>query len=204
MKTNERDTEHKIKEAARLIFQQKGLSGTKTRDIAEAANINVALLNYYFRSKKKLFDIIMLETMQSFFSGVQMILNVEETSISEKISAFVDYYINLLSKNPNIPTFILNSIREEPESFIHKLGFLNQAKSSVFMRQFQEELAEGKLPPINPVHFFMNLMGMVVFPFITQPMLTSSLEISSEAFEELMNERKRLIPRWIDSMLTVQ
>ena len=59
-------TEEKIKNAARIIFHQKGYAGTKTRDIAEEAGINLALLNYYFRSKEKLFGIIMVESLQSF------------------------------------------------------------------------------------------------------------------------------------------
>ena len=54
-------TEEKIKEAARIVFHQKGFAATRTRDIAEEANINLALLNYYFRSKAKLFEIIMVD-----------------------------------------------------------------------------------------------------------------------------------------------
>ena len=57
-------TEEKIKIAARSVFHKKGYAATRTRDIAEEAGINLALLNYYFRSKEKLIDIIMTETMQ--------------------------------------------------------------------------------------------------------------------------------------------
>ncbi len=57
-------TEEKIKEAARRVFTQKGYAATRTRDIAEESGLNLALINYYFRSKEKLFDIIMLEHLQ--------------------------------------------------------------------------------------------------------------------------------------------
>lgn len=46
------NTEAKILEAARTIFHKKGYAATRTRDIAEEAGINLALLNYYFRSKE--------------------------------------------------------------------------------------------------------------------------------------------------------
>jgi len=52
-------TEEKIKAAARKVFLRKGFSATRTRDIAEEAGINLALLNYYFRSKQKLFEEVM-------------------------------------------------------------------------------------------------------------------------------------------------
>ena len=40
-------TEEKIKAAARVVFHKKGYAATRTRDIAEEAGINLALLNYY-------------------------------------------------------------------------------------------------------------------------------------------------------------
>lgn len=59
-------TEEKIKEAARTVFHKKGFAATRTRDIAEEAGINLALLNYYFRSKQRLFELIMVETTAAF------------------------------------------------------------------------------------------------------------------------------------------
>lgn len=64
-------TEEKIKEAARKIFMEKGFGSTRTREIAEAAGINSALLNYYFRSKEKLFEIIMMESVQEMFAFIE-------------------------------------------------------------------------------------------------------------------------------------
>ena len=52
-------TEEKIKNAARSVFHKKGYAATRTRDIAEKAEINLSLLNYYYRSKEKLFEINM-------------------------------------------------------------------------------------------------------------------------------------------------
>ena len=68
-------TEEKIKEAAKKVFLKKGYAATRTRDIAEEAGINLALLNYYFRSKEKLFDLIMLEKLEKFFGVIAPVLN---------------------------------------------------------------------------------------------------------------------------------
>ena len=59
-------------QAARKLFTQKGFAAIRTRDIAKEAGINLALLNYYFRSKEKLFDIVMMDNFQAHkVSGVQ-------------------------------------------------------------------------------------------------------------------------------------
>lgn len=204
MPAKEQDTEHKIKEAARQVFQEKGFSATKTRDIAQAADINVALLNYYFRSKKKLFDIIMFETLQSFFSGLVTVLNNEETSLKDKVEAIANYYIDLLSENQNMASFIINTVRENPDEYITKIGLVDRAKESVFIKQFQEGMMQGEIPPINPIHFMLNLLGLVVFPFIAQPMVLAITGLPQESYIEMLQERKRLVPLWVETMLSVK
>ncbi len=38
------------------LFCQKGFDGTSVRDIASEADVNLAMINYYFGSKEKLFQ----------------------------------------------------------------------------------------------------------------------------------------------------
>ena len=56
---SEKSTEEKIKEAAKAVFLTKGFEGCSSREIAGAAGMNVALVNYYFKSKGHLFQIIL-------------------------------------------------------------------------------------------------------------------------------------------------
>src|SRR5215467_3762775 len=90
-------TEEKIKHAARKLFTQKGYAGVRTRDIAAEAGINLALLNYYFRSKEKLFDIIMMENFKQFLQGIAMNIFDEKLSFEEKIEKLVIAYIDMLT-----------------------------------------------------------------------------------------------------------
>jgi len=200
----ERDTEMRIKDVARKLFQEKGFAGTKTRDIAAAADINLASLNYYYRSKKKLFDIIMIESMQTFFSGILPIIEDEETTVKEKIVLLVDQYITMLSANPDMPTFIINEVRANPQDFSDRIGVLEKVKSSVLIRQFREAQQLGEMPMINPIHLMMNLLGLVVFPFIAAPMISTVTGISQDDLMKIIEERKELIPKWYGSMLQVK
>src|ERR1700733_13912192 len=116
-------TEEKIKEAARRVFTQKGYAATRTRDIAEESGLNLALINYYFRSKEKLFDVIMLEHLQLFIHSVMGIVNDPATTLQEKIENLISHYIDMLIKNPNIPIFVLSEIHADPKKLISKIGF---------------------------------------------------------------------------------
>src|SRR6187402_3423361 len=107
-------TEEKIKLAARKVFTQKGFSAARTRDIADEAGINLALLNYYFRSKQKLFEQIMFEKVQLLFGHLAPALFDPTTSLDIKIERMVTLYIDMIIENPDLPIFVLSEIRNHP------------------------------------------------------------------------------------------
>ncbi len=199
--SKDESTEKKIKEVARAIFISKGYAATKTRDIADEAGINLALVNYYFRSKEKLFHEIMTESIQAFMSDIFMIFFEEESKLEAKLERLAANYIEFLLKNPNMPIFILSELRSNPEQFVSRMTHGVKMKESVLFRQLAEEIGHQKLSEINPIHIIINLLGMIVFPFLGKPMLQLTAQVDQEHFEKMMNERKKLIPMWIMNMI---
>jgi AcrR family transcriptional regulator len=194
-------TEEKIKEAARVVFHKKGYAATRTRDIAEEADINLALLNYYFRSKEKLFDIIMVETLSGFLQHLTAILNDAKTSLEKKIELIAFTYINFLSGEPGVPLFIMSELRNNPVGLMEKLPVSSVVLNSEFIKQYQNAVEKGKVTEPNPLHFLMNVIGLVVFPFIAQPMLTGLGRMDDKQFNQMMEERKTRIPVWVKAMM---
>ncbi|GIL23875.1 MAG: TetR family transcriptional regulator [Bacteroidota bacterium] len=201
VKTLDTTTEEKIKAAARVVFHKKGYAATRTRDIAEEAGINLALLNYYFRSKEKLFDIIMFETIFGFMQNMAMVLNDEKSTLEKKVEMIAFNYIDFISKEPNIPIFMLSELRNNAGRLLEKLPIKQLIMTSAFFRQHQEAVAKGKIVEPNPLHFLMNLLSLVVFPFIGQPLLQGISGLNETQFNQLMQERKKLIPVWIKAMM---
>ena len=198
------NSEERIKVAARKVFHQKGYAGTRTRDIAEEAGINHAMVNYYFRSKEKLFGIVMTETMTYFFQGISTILNEEATSLEQKIEQVVAKYIDLLLEEPELPTFMFNEVRTNPEPFIENTPIRETLQNSVLARQYAEAVAQGRITEPNLIHTVLNVISLVIFPFIAQPIFTALSRTNKEAYKALMLERKKLIPQWIKAMLFVE
>lgn len=198
---NDTSTEEKIKNAARVVFHNKGFAATRTRDIAEEAGINLALLNYYFRSKEKLFDIIMLESMKNFFKSISEVFNNEQISLDNKIEKLAISYIDLLIANPNIPLFLMSELKMQPDELVAKMGMKEIIMKSSFLKQFEQGVKDGKIMPIHPLHFLMNLISMTIFPFVASPMIKGMGDLSQKQFDELMQQRKLLIPKWVKATL---
>lgn len=194
-------TEEKIKNAARTVFHKKGYAAARTRDIAAEAGINLALLNYYFRSKEKLFEIIMQETFQSFFVSMSGVFNDPESTFEEKMETISNRYIDMLSQNPEIVIFIFNELRSNPDKFLKKYHIKEVLTQSILFKQFAEFAGSAIHNEKHAMHIFANLMGMIIFPFIASPFLKEIFGLNNDEFNDLMNERRHLIPQWTKTMI---
>lgn len=196
MSEKDLDTANKIKQAASALFLEKGFGRTTTRDIASAAGVNLALVNYYFRSKEELFKTIMLETVQCFIGQLHVLMNDQHT-FEEKVALFVSNYTELLKKRPDLPIFMLSEIRNHPEEMAERLGIEQIIKEAKFFQELAQRCPDG----VHPVHLFMNLISMTVFPFIGKPIISAGTGMDNEAFLMMMEQRKQLVPQWFLSML---
>jgi len=186
-------TEEKIIEASRRVFIQKGYMGTRTRDVAEVAGINPALLNYYFRSKEKLFLLVIAREIRQFVSVAMPIVDDSSLSLDEKLKALVRNYIDMLIENPDRLIFILSEVRTDPDKFFDtEMQARKALQDSSLVRQIRE-----KRPDVDSVHFIFSLLGMIVFPFVAR----SVLSMSDERFVALMEERKTLVAKWAKAAL---
>lgn len=198
MSKKDTNTEDKILKAANKVFTQKGFAATRTRDIAAEAGINLALLNYYFRSKKKLFDIVMLENLKKFLVvNLKDIFNNEKLSINQKVQEVVSKYTILLKSNPDLPIFILNEIKNNPQQLAQNLG----AREIIFQSHFFKQLQSQTSVKISPKQVIINILGLTLFPFIAKPLIKNIMDMDSEDFDDFVDERNHLIPIWIDAIL---
>lgn len=197
-------TMEKIRDAAQRLFVQQGFAATTTRDIAKEAGINLALVNYYYGSKQNLFRIIMIDHLKGFLSGLRVGINDPSRSLEEKFEYLADSYISMLLVQPDIPLFILRSLREEPDVFFREVGIGPVLIDSLLMKEINDTLKANGSTSISPYQIFVNLMGLCVFPFIARPIMQMASGIDNDGYNQLMNERRSLIAKWMMAMLTVQ
>lgn len=195
-KDEQSSTEEKIRQAAKKVFLQKGYAGTRTRDIAEEAGINLALLNYYFRSKQKLFEVVMLEKIQKLLLSLLPSIHDETSTIEEKIDLIVSGYIDVLTENPDLPIFVLSELQKGSFESFPAVPIIQQVKKSSLFRQLNE-----KRPDLNPIHLIVTLLGMTIFPFVARPIIMLSGMTDDESYMQLMQERKILVSNWMKNIL---
>lgn len=87
------ETKDKIMNAARVLFANKGYDGTSVRDIAKAAEVNVASVNYYFTKKENLFVEIVRSGYLECAEKINLLLQENKGNLENTLVDFFHYFL---------------------------------------------------------------------------------------------------------------
>ncbi|MDX1406972.1 MAG: TetR family transcriptional regulator [Saprospiraceae bacterium] len=192
-KTTAESAEERIKQAAVKIFTARGLAGARMQDIADEAGLNKALVHYYFRNKRRLFELVFTEKLFELFSAFSVILQSQGT-FEQKIRAFIDKQTELISRYPALPMFVLEEVRKDPAILAKKLpnGGPRYIKS-MFEEMIHAEVATGRIRPVAFEQFMINLISLCMYPFVAKPLIQFMLEADDTEFARIVEQRKKLV-----------
>jgi AcrR family transcriptional regulator len=195
-------TEEKILRAAEKVFQQKGFAGTRMQEVADEAEINKAMLHYYFRSKEKLFRVILTNAIDEVFPVIIGSLGADK-DVKSKLHDLVTNFTALLLERPHLPLFIIHELSQNQGKFVTDMALRNNAQPYVlaFFQQVIEEGEAGKIHPINPVQLLLHVLSLTVFPFISRPMVSTVANLPGELYQHVLNERTTEVIRLLDAGL---
>ncbi len=182
-------TEEKIRHAARQVFLSKGFDGCTSREIAKAAGENVALVNYYFRSKSQLFKLIFEDAMEEFVNSMVVVFG-SERSLKEKMAIFIEKEYDFLAKHPEIPSFLLNEMnREDGCSIPPNVHFEKIASTGVF-EECMKAQQEGKMRPIDLRSIPLLIMSNCHYPVMAKNLMMHLQSMTAEEFDENLKRHR--------------
>lgn len=92
------DKQLEILQVAEKLFSEHGFDGTSVRDIAKKADINIAMISYYFGSKEKLLETLIINRISDLRLEMENLLK-EDLSPFDKIDKLIELYIKRINKN---------------------------------------------------------------------------------------------------------
>lgn len=188
--------ENNILNAAKEIFERKGMAAARMQEIADEAGINKSMLHYYYRSKQLLFEAVFKSAFSMLAPQLNEIINAD-TSIFEKIRNFSSNYIAFVIKHPYLPNFIIQELNRNPD-FVKKLvAEKNFPNISKFKQQVNEKVEEGIIKPIKAEQLFINIISLNIFPFIGAELLKGFVNVNDESYKQLMEDRKTEVAEFI-------
>ena len=193
-------TEQKIKDAARKVFMTKGFSGCTTREIAKSVGINVALLNYYFRSKGKLFELILEAALSDFIESMVDVFQ-QDLPLEDKTRMLIDKEFEFLRKHPELPLFIHAGLNQESDAELDQSKFLGRLHKTGIFEECEKAQAQGHMRKVNMINVTLLFMSNCHFPIMSKKLICGIYQIDDNEHEARLNEHKEIVKEMLINYL---
>jgi AcrR family transcriptional regulator len=183
-----------IIDSALKLFSTKGFEGTSVREIAADAGVNVAMINYYFLSKEKLFESV-VEYRASVLQGIftELVNNTELAPI-EKMDIVIDQTIERKFSNSQFHHLLHRelSLEHRPQ--------LRNAISDILLKNMnpvkkiiQNGIKDGVFKPVDIELTLTTLLGTIHY-LLTSDTICRKILGKKEGFSAFQNNqlKKRL------------
>jgi TetR/AcrR family transcriptional regulator len=206
------DTPERILEAAEAVLVRKGVDGARTREIADAAGVNPALIHYYFGTKAELSRMVFRRVVRRSVAPVVRAWSVPdplEVNVARSVRACTDAF----RSHRDVPGFLLSTLHREPtlaSELIHCLSVDREGTSPPgreavgrLAAQLKRHGTHADGPAISAVQLLTNLLALCLFPFAVRPALQAGLGMGDEGFDRFLDRHvqqvSELILRGLDS-----
>lgn len=139
-----------ILNAAEQLFAVYGYAGTSTRAIAKKADVNIAMLSYYFGSKHELLYAV-IERFSVQLQKVMEEVEMHHSSPAQQLRYWITAYADYIFENPNHACIVYRqvSVSQKKEDIAKLISEFNKVRNTV-LEAIEEGIADGSFLPIDP------------------------------------------------------
>lgn len=129
MKEKEANPKQRIFDAAVVLFAHRGFAAVRTREIAEEAGVNIAMINYYYGGKAGVLRAIIDESYDKFYSAITDVAN-KNVSQEERIRCLVRNLIVFFRANRELAMVGFNTLPIDiPEMLDLKMTWITEYRA---------------------------------------------------------------------------
>jgi len=133
-----------ILDTAERLFAMHGFHGASVRDIAQEADVNIAMISYYFGSKERLIEAIFLKRVMDVKDGLDELVKNKDLAPLEKINKLIELFVAKISDRPyfcrimvraqatqeGVPTELIHEVKKQMYDLVKKLITEGQKKGA--------------------------------------------------------------------------
>ncbi|GHA65358.1 TetR/AcrR family transcriptional regulator [Photobacterium aphoticum] len=193
--TGASDARERLIEEARRLFVSLPYSKVSTRMIAARADVNVALIRYYFGHKAGLYETMLRETMAPVQQQLQTMMTQGDFA---SIVDLLRTYYRIMAPNPDMPKLVARAMMMEPTDLQRQTmeRIFSETARPAIERIFIQLQAQGQLhPDICPDKARMSFISLMIFPFLIPPSMLQlqGIEMDETYLAELAEHNVKLL-----------
>lgn len=165
------DKKDHIVDNAVELFAEKGFEGTSIRVLAAKAEVNVAMVNYYFGSKEKLFEYMVAQKAAYTKGMIDEIIKDKSLSDIEKIDSIIDGFVTRLFTNQKFHRIIhqelMLSKRENLQQAIVEILYPN---SLIIKTLIDGAVKKGTFKKVDSALVISTVIGTINYVLLSKKM----------------------------------
>ena len=189
--------EEEILKAAEEEFFRNGYDACSTAAIARKAGVTHAMVNYYFRSKERLFVQILDNHVHGLLQSLKPLMTAEGDIVNVSVDAALAIF-DKMNENRRFP-FLLGDIARTHPDFLtrYKETFQTICKDSIKMHEIRLEksIAAGSVAPCTMDDIYSSVVTLAVTPFFVLPILENVARLDSEEIDARLRVRREEMVR---------
>jgi TetR/AcrR family transcriptional regulator len=158
------EAKHRILEAAANIFAEKGFDGARVDEIAKAAQVNKALIYYYFKNKNDLLEVLFHHTLEDIFSFMSA-ETVKSTEFIEPkaMKAMLEQYLDALEEHENvIRVMLMESLKRSADNSLI-FSLIKETLSRMFAYGREAGITINQQAESEVMEFFTGIMPLLSY-----------------------------------------
>ncbi|GEN33171.1 MULTISPECIES: forespore capture DNA-binding protein RefZ [Aneurinibacillus] len=202
MKRSPKLTKQKIIRAAVELFDSQGFDGTTVRQIACKADVNVALISYYFKNKKGLLEHMMIDYYENMFHRLDACrYDGDWHSLSDLLHSMVESLVRFQCDSYQVTRLIQRELSVESMLGREVMSTYLARLKHYFTAIIEEGIAEGEFPALQVDGVVIQLMAITSFPY-TYPQIIREVFYLEPLDDGFVEEMVRYISDFLRHMLT--
>jgi len=190
------EREARILEAADELISEVGYDGASAARVAKRADVNKALVFYYFGSKERLFQ----EVLERYYRAHQQALADAFTAagpVRERVHRMMDAYFDFIVANDRYPRLVQQLVSSGDRHL--QLVQRNLAPLFDWITNALSEIAPAE-GPLAARQFFVTFSGTVINYFTYSPVL-AAMWGDDPGSEKALGERRAHLHWLVDTIL---
>ena len=156
------DKKEHIMQVAIELFAEKGFEGTSIRDLAHKADVNIAMVNYYFGSKEKLFEQILTNKAQFMRSTIEAVDSNENLTELEKLEHIINGYITRFLTQPDFHRVFLQELMVTQRVNLHQQVLsLFEKNTRDVVSIIERGIQKKQFKKVDPQLTFLSIIGTI-------------------------------------------
>jgi TetR/AcrR family transcriptional regulator len=186
------DTERAIFDAALEVFARDGRRGARMQAIADAADINKAMLHYYFRDKETLYEEVFAFTMRRFMASFGASLK-EAPTFEETLRVFIDGYVEFVRSNEAAMRLMINENLAGGTllgEHLRAAKASGEAPPNILVDTITAAAEAGEIRPVDPHQTVLSVISTCLFFFVARPTVQIMHPAAEDDWNAFVEDRK--------------